>query len=214
MRAPSTSTKWLSGFRATASRNQAGDGGGEPASGASGPWFSLMTNISVFAPATGGTGGRSSSALMAKTLARSGEPLKPCAMRMRATENALVHRPVVIVAKRQPVLIVDAPLIAQPPDGTAQARDGQDIAEGGLHVLRELIGDIAVINADRLICRNARQRVGEQLECIPRTDFGAGVLVDRERRFEPCKTLILLRPDQRAQPVAIIRIGKIDEIAL
>src|SRR6185437_9544435 len=148
MRAPSTSTKWLSGFSATASRNQVGDGGGEPASGASGPWFSLMTNISVFAPATGGTGGRSSSALMARTLARSDEPLKPCAVGMRAAKNAFVPRAVVIAAKRQPVLIVDAPLIAQPPYGTAQARDGQEIAESGLHILRELIGDVAVIDAD------------------------------------------------------------------
>src|SRR5215475_7707676 len=115
MRAPSTSTKRLSGFSATASRNQAGVGGGEPASGAKGPWFSVTTNICVFTPATGGTGGRSAASLMAGTLARSGKPLKPRAVRMRARQDALVHRAVMVAAKRQPVLVMGTSLEAQPP---------------------------------------------------------------------------------------------------
>ena len=41
-----------------------------------------------------------------------------------------------------------------------------------------------------------------------------GVAIDRERRLEPREALDLFRPDQRAQPVAVIRVGQIDGIAL
>src|SRR6185437_6664430 len=158
MRAPSTSMNLSSGLLAICSANHFGAGGGEPASAASGPWFSLTVNISGCAPLTGGTGGRSSSSIIAGTLARLGQPFNPGAMRMRVGQHLFLAHAIGIADARDGAFLASE-FEREPPYRTAKSRNRQNVLQRLLHRGAELIDGDGVIDARRAVFRDLGERL-------------------------------------------------------
>src|SRR5580658_10389230 len=116
-------------------------------------------------------------------------------MGMAKRELARFARAIVIAMERQRVLPAQRSFRAEPPDRSPKTRYRQQIVERVAHLAGELIGDIGVIDADRLMLGRVAQRIRQERERIAHADRRFYVCKGLQRCFETLKPMSVLRED-------------------